>query len=101
VFRLQDMQSQPRRGPLTRLLASLLLIGVAVIALFFGAIIIAILIGVAAILFIFLYLRAWWLRRKLGLNARPRHSRKQHDAGVTIEGEYTVEDGDKNNRDAP
>lgn len=99
MFRLQDMQPQPRRGPLTRLLASLLLIGVAVIALFFGAIIIAILIGMAAILFIFLYLRAWWLRRKLGLNVHPRHPRKRHVAGVTLEGEYTVEKGDNKGRD--
>jgi len=99
VFRLQDMQPKPQRGPLTRLLASLLLIGVAVIALFFGAIIIAILIGVAAILFIFLYLRAWWLRRKLGLNVHPHHSRKRNDAGVILEGEYTVEKGDNEGRD--
>ncbi len=99
MFRLQGMPPQSQRGPVVRLLASLLLIAVGAIAVFFGAIIIAILIGVAAILFIFLYLRAWWLRRKLGLNVHPRHSRKQHDTGVTIEGEYTVEDGDKNNRD--
>jgi len=99
MFRLQGMQPQPQRGPLTRLLASLLLIGVAVIALFFGAIIIAILIGIAAILFIFLYLRAWWLRRKLGLNVHPHHSRKRNDTGVTIEGEYTVKDGDNKGRD--
>ena len=99
MFRLQGMQSQPQRGPLTRLLTSLLLIGVAVIALFFGAIIIAILIGMAAIVFIFLYLRVWWLRRKLGLNVHPHHSRKRQDAGVTIEGEYTVEDDDNKGRD--
>jgi uncharacterized iron-regulated membrane protein len=99
VFRLQGMQPQPQRGPLARLLTSLLLIGVAVVALFFGAILIAILIGLAAILFIFLYLRAWWLRRKLGLNVHPHHSQKPRDAGVTLEGEYTVEKGDNQGRD--
>ena len=99
MFRLQGVKPQPQRGPLARLLASLLLIGVAVVALLFGAILIAILIGLAAILFIFLYLRAWWLRRKLGLNVHPHHPQKPRDAGVTLEGEYTVEKGDNQGRD--
>jgi len=99
VFRLQGMPPQSQRGPVARLLASLLLIAVGAVAMFFGAIIIAVLVGIAAILFIFLYLRAWWLRRKLGLDVHPRHSRKPRDNGVTIEGEYTVEDGDNKGRD--
>ncbi len=99
MFRLQGMPPQSQRGPIARLLASLLLIAVGAVAVFFGAIIIAVLVGIAAILFIFLYLRAWWLRRKLGLDMHPRHSRKPRDNGVTIEGEYTVEDGDSKGRD--
>lgn len=98
MFRLQGMQSQSQRGPIARLLTTLLLVTVGVIALLFGAVIIAILIGLAAILFIFLYVRAWWSRRKLGLNVHPHHSRA-HDEGATIEGEYTVENGDKNKPD--
>jgi len=99
VFRLQGMQPQPQRNPFARLLVSLLLIAVGVIAVFFGAIIIAVLIGFAAILFIILYLRAWWLRRKLGLNVHPQHHQERHDGSVTIEGEYTVENDDKKTRD--
>ncbi|MDE2091202.1 MAG: hypothetical protein KGJ08_04810 [Gammaproteobacteria bacterium] len=92
MIRLQGFQSQSQQGPFARLLASLLLIVAGVFALFFGAFIIAILLGIGVILFFILYLRAWWLRRKLGLNVHPRNSRKTHDSGVTIEGEYTVED---------
>jgi len=99
VFRLQGMQPQLQRNPFARLLVSLLLIAVGAIAVFFGAIIIAVLIGFVAILFIILYLRAWWLRHKFGLNVHPQHSRKTPDSGVTIEGEYTVEDEDKDGRD--
>ncbi|MGH8397874.1 MAG: hypothetical protein ACRETA_06485 [Gammaproteobacteria bacterium] len=99
MFRLQGMQSQSQRGPIARLLTTLLLIAVGVIALFFGAVIVAILIGVAAILFIVLYLRAWWLRRKLGLNLHPPHHSHMHDEGTTIDGEYTVENSDKNKPD--
>jgi hypothetical protein len=99
VFRLQDMQTQPQRGPVARLLVSLLMIVTAVAAFFFGAVLIVILIGVIAILFFVLYLRAWSLRRKQGLNARPENFGKQRDSGVTIEGEYTVQDGDKDTRE--
>lgn len=99
MFSLRARQPQPQHNPFARLLASLLLIAVGAIALFFGAVIIAVLIGLAAILFIFLYLRAWWLHRQLGLNVHPHRSRKRHHTGVTIEGEYTVQDSDKKSRD--
>jgi uncharacterized iron-regulated membrane protein len=95
VYRLQGMQPQSQQNPIARLLASILLIAAGVFALFFGAVIIAILIGIAVILFFILYIRAWWLRRKLGLDVHPRHHRRRQEGGVTIEGEYTVEDGDE------
>ena len=100
MFRLQGMQPNSQQNPFARLLASLLLIVAGVFALFFGAFIIAILLGIGVILFFILYLRAWWLRRKLGLNVPPHHSRQTPDSGVTIEGEYTVEDEDKDGRDS-
>ncbi|MGA9855269.1 MAG: hypothetical protein WBR29_08355 [Gammaproteobacteria bacterium] len=98
MFRLQGMQPQSQRGPFARLLTSLLLIAAGLFALFFGAIIIAILIGLAVILFFILYLRSWWLRRKLGLNVHPHHTRGKQESGVTIEGEYTVDNENKNER---
>lgn len=98
MFRLQDIQPQSQRGPFARLLTSLLLIAAGVFALFFGAFIIAVLLGVGVILFFILYLRAWWLRRKLGLNVHPRHHQGQSESGVTIEGEYTVEHENQDGR---
>jgi uncharacterized iron-regulated membrane protein len=95
MFQLQDMYTKSSQSPLARFIASLLLIVVGIFALFFGAFIIAVLIGLGVILFFILYLRAWWLRRKLGMNLHPHHSRKAPVSGVTIEGEYTVEDNSK------
>ncbi len=92
------MQPQSRQGPFARLLASLLLVVAGVFALFFGAFIIAVLLGIGVILFFILYLRAWWLRRKLGLNVHPKHPRSGHEGGVTIEGEYTVENENKDDK---
>jgi UPF0716 family protein affecting phage T7 exclusion len=99
VFRLQGMQSQSQQGPFARLLASVLLVVAGVFALLFGAFIIAVLIGIGVILFFILYLRAWWLRRKLGSNVPPQYSPKGRDGGITIDGEYTVDhknDEDRN-----
>lgn len=92
------MQPQSQQGPFARLLASLLLVAAGVFALFFGAFIIAVLIGIGIILFFILYLRAWWLRRKIGLNVPPNHLRSRHEGGVTIEGEYTVENEDNDEK---
>lgn len=88
----QNRQVQGGRSPVTRILIALLLVLAGVVALIFGAVILVVLLGTAAIFFALWYLRGWWLRRKLGLNVRPRHVHKRHAAGVTIEGEYTVED---------
>ena len=99
MFRLQNTQSGRPPGLAARVLVLLLVAVSVVVALFFGVIIIVIVIGIAFILFIFLYARTWWLRRKLGLNVRPRHQRRPNDDGVTIEGEYTVERSDEDNRD--
>ncbi|MGH8415062.1 MAG: hypothetical protein ACRESX_10080 [Gammaproteobacteria bacterium] len=87
------MQPLHQRGPLARILISLLIILAAVVAVLFGVIILAILLGAGLVFFAFLYLRGWWLRRKLGLNLHPPHHSHTHSKGTTIEGEYTVEDG--------
>ncbi|MHB8423918.1 MAG: hypothetical protein ACYDB9_02010 [Gammaproteobacteria bacterium] len=99
MFRLQNTQSERPPGLVARVLVLLLVAVSVVVALFFGVIIIAIVIGIGLILFVFLYARTWWLRRKLGLNVRPRHQRRANDNGITIEGEYTVEHPDEDNRD--
>ena len=98
MFRLQGMHPQSQQGPFARLLVSLLLIAAGVCALFFGAVIITVLIGLGVILFFILYIRAWWLRRKLGSNVPPQYPPERQDGGVTIEGEYTVENKNKEQR---
>ena len=91
----QGRQSQGAIRPLTRALLSLLVVLIAVVAVLFGVVIIAIVIAIAIILLAFLSIRAWWLQRKLRLHVHPRHRRQHRDRGVTLEGEYTVEDSGK------
>lgn len=89
--RIQGLRARSGAGPITRVLVSLLLILVIAVAVFFGLIFLVVLAGVLMILFVIFYVRTWWLRRRLGLNVRPR-PQQPGDGGVTIDGEYTVED---------
>lgn len=78
------------RGPnlLQRVLVAIALIAAASVMIFLGAIVMAVVFGAGLALFIAFYVRLWWVRRRLGLDLRPRHPRRTR--GTTIEGEYTV-----------
>jgi hypothetical protein len=78
------------QSPLGRLLVAVVVIAAACIMIFLGAIVMAVVFGAGLLLFIAFYVRLWWVRRRLGLDLRPRHPRRTR--GNTIEGEYTVED---------
>lgn len=72
-----------------------LIVVIAIFALVFGLALAVILLGAALLFFSFLYLRTWWMRRRLGLNVHPSHTHDQR-RGETLEGEYTVHRSDKN-----
>jgi len=59
-------------NPLSRLLAGLVAVLALVGALFFGIFILALVVGVGLIAWVALWLRMWWIRRKL-----PRGGRDQ------------------------
>ena len=91
--RIQGLRARSGAGPITRVLVSLLLILVVAVAVFFGLIFLVILAGILMILFVIFYVRTWWLRRRPVIHAHPR-PQHQRDGGVTIDGEYTVEDAE-------
>ena len=86
VYRLLSNQ-----GPFAQLLSTLLLMAALVLALFLGTFIFLAVLGVAVVLGIFLYLRFWWLRRRAGRMQRATPAADSR-GGVTLEGEYTVEE---------
>ncbi|HET7922295.1 MAG TPA: hypothetical protein VFM15_06030 [Gammaproteobacteria bacterium] len=85
------MNSRPAHesGPLRRLLMAAAVVAAACVVVFLGAIVMAVVFGVGLLLLLAFYLRLWWIRRRLGLDLRPRHPRRT--GGSVIEGEYTVE----------
>ncbi|HEX5340077.1 MAG TPA: hypothetical protein VFX47_04290 [Gammaproteobacteria bacterium] len=86
-------------GPLRRLLVAVAVIAAACVAVFLGAIVMAVVFGVGLLLFVAFYVHLWWVRRRLGLDLRPRHPRRTR--GHTIEGEYTVKDDSSHDRNGP
>lgn len=76
-------------SPLRRILVTVVVIAAACVVVFLGAIVMAVVFGVGLLLLIAFYVRLWWIRRRLGLDLRPRHPRRT--GGNTLEGEYTVE----------
>lgn len=84
-----NQNPMPARSPLQRLLVAGAIIAAACVMVFLGAIVMAIVFGTGLLLFIAFYVRLWWIRRRLGLDLRPRHPRRTR--GNVIEGEYTVE----------
>lgn len=85
------------QSPLSRVLMAVAVIAAACIVVFLGAIVMAIVFGAGLLLFIAFYVRLWWVRRRLGLDLRPRHPRRTR--GNTIEGEYTVEQDASSHQD--
>lgn len=63
------------------IIGTVLLIG----ALLVGAVILSIAIGVAAIVGLIVFIRVWWLNRKI-----ERGGQRRREPGDTIEVEYTV-----------
>lgn len=87
-------------NPLLQFIALVVAAVMAVGAIFLGAILLSLFLGLALIAGIVLYIRLWWLRR--GLNKRAQGRRRQ--SGDFVEVEYTVVDerspSDKPSRDA-
>ena len=81
----------PSRGPVSRILSALVLIVIFTVAFFLGTFLFLLILGLVVILGVALYLRVWWLSRRLA---------RQEQAGpVTLEGEYTVKKGRDGERD--
>lgn len=74
----------PTRNPLSRLFATVTFVVVAGIAAIFGAFILAVVIGLGAILAMIVAVRIWWLRRQLRRSSDGQDTR----SGNLIEGEY-------------
>lgn len=76
----------PSQGHLfSRLLSAIVLLAVFGVSLMLGMIVFLVILGVLALSAIALYLRFWWLRRRMDRRSRPAPG-----GGVTLEGEYTV-----------
>lgn len=74
----------PTRNPLAQVLATLAFLVTAAVAAIFGAFILALVVGLGAILALVVAVRVWWLRRQL----RRGGNDSQTSTGNTIEGEY-------------
>ena len=75
-------------NPLLQFVALIVAAIVAVGAVFLGAILLSLFLGLAVILGLVLYIRLWWLRR--GLNKRDKGQSMR--SGEFVEVEYTVVD---------
>lgn len=73
-------------NPLLQFLALVVAAVVAVGAVFLGAILLSLFLGLALIIGIVLYIRIWWLRRKMRGRSEARRTR----SGDFVEVEYTV-----------
>lgn len=94
----QSYTFKPPTNPILQVLyflvGGVLLIG----AFFMGAIILAVVLGLAVILGIIIYVRVWWLQRKMARSSRKSGGEpSQSSESTVIEVEYTVVD----ERDAP
>lgn len=75
-------------NPLLQFFALIVAAIVAVGAVFLGAILLSLFLGLAVIAGLILYIRVWWLRRSL----RKRHEGRTMRSGDYVEVEYTVVD---------
>ncbi len=85
----------PNRNPLAEVLSVLAAVLVTVVAFIFGAVLLAVVVGLLALGALGFSLRLWWLRRKLGRGARPSSGEPR-----VIEAEYTVVEK-RQRRDGP
>ena len=75
----------PTQGAFSRLLSALILLAVFAVSLFLGAVLFLVVLGALVLLFLIVYLRLRWLRRK-----RKGQAPRGPGGGVILEGEYTV-----------
>jgi hypothetical protein len=92
--------SPPPMNPLSRLLAGVLAVLGLVAALFFGVFVFAVVLGVGLIGWLLLWIRVWWIRRRLGQADLGHVSQGERNPpaggqGDVIEGEFTVVSDDK------
>jgi len=80
--------SQTPMNPLSRVLAALVAALALVGALFFGLVVLVLIVGLGLVFWLGLRLRIWWFRRHLPRNeVTPDHNPGQ---GEVIDAEYTV-----------
>ena len=75
-------------NPLLQFVALVFAAIMAVGAIFLGAILLSLFLGLALIVGVILYIRLWWLRRSLSKRAEGQRMR----SGEVVEVEYTVVD---------
>jgi hypothetical protein len=75
-----------KRNPVTEVLSLLAAAAVAIIAFVFGAVLLAVVVGLIALGALAFSLRLWWLRRKLGQAV----GQPGADSPRVIEAEYTI-----------
>lgn len=78
---MQYSLGPPPMNPLSRLLAALLGVLALVGALFFGFFVIILVVGLGLIAWVMLWLRMWWIRRKLPGGAYSRERTSGTEAG--------------------
>jgi hypothetical protein len=78
-------------NPLAQVLSVLVFAALLTVALVMGFVLVAMLLGLGAILTVVLVVRAWWLRRRFR-GGPPNAGRKDADSKRLIEGEYKVVD---------
>jgi heme O synthase-like polyprenyltransferase len=74
------------RNPIAQFIALLIAAIVAVAAVFLGAILLSLFLGLAVIAGLVFYVRLWWLRRRMARSPAGTGS----DGGEIVEVEYTV-----------
>ena len=97
---MQRYLGPPPMNPLSRLIAAVVGVLVLAGAFFFGLLVLAVVVGLGALAWLFFRIRMWWLRRTLAGQAAGQHQAggpgKQHGQGSesregdVIDAEYTV-----------
>ncbi len=84
-----------KRNPVTEVLSLLAAVALALIAFVFGAVLLAVVVGLIALGALAFSLRLWWLRRKLGESIGQAGAKQP----CVIEAEYTVVERQQGRRD--
>lgn len=98
--------SGPPANPFSRLLAGLVGVLALVGAVFFGLFMFALAIGLGLVAWAALWLRMWWLRRRMpstagrsGEGPGPSSQRAGEDEGKVIDADYEVVSRDQDDRE--